>query len=724
MRLKGLFVRKNIFVNVVYSVLFVFVINSFSQPKVKAVYTKNAPNIDGLVTAVEWSQAPIISKFYQREPNPGLPISKKTNVYILYDENYLYFAAECFDIPQDIIAKEKAFDASLKYDDCIQIFLDTFLDHRNGFWFQLSPRGSKGDALISQNGAVFNKQWDGIWYGKSSIQSMGWHAEIAIPFKTLNFKPGLTTWGLKIKRNIPKILEQSFWPSANPDSYKFQISDAGLLEGLEGINQGLGIEISPYGLAGLNRDSTKSNDFTADAGFDIYYQITPGLKSAFTLNTDFARTEVDNRQINLTRFSLHFPEKREFFLDGAGYFNFGIEGIRDNPYANRLIPFFSRRMGLDEHGTPIPIKWGAKITGQIGKWKIGALNIMDEREKGNKNFTVTRVTRDIGAQSSIGFIGTNGNSITDGSNHLYGFDLHWANSQFRGNKNIALTLFGLKSKTAGKPGNDKALGAEFAYPNDLLYVLMGFFQIEENFQTGIGFVPRDNIRESYFKTIVGPRPKKWGLLKIETTVGMDYITDMENSLLSREIYFTPLTFKFNSGEDISFSWYYYYEKLEKDFNIFSTYIIPKETYNFNRFFIIFNTAQKRNFWVTSNFSWGNFYAGEKNSLIIKNGYKINVPLYLGLGYEYNNVKLNVGHFKTNIFRVNANILFSPDIILYNFIQYDNESNKVGWQSRFMWIIKPGNEILLVWNSLSNKSLQHFKIHESSARLKINFNYRF
>jgi len=713
-----------IIVNLIYFVLFVFEIESYSQPGIKAVYTKAPPNIDGLVTAEEWQHASFVNEFYQREPNPGQPISKKTNFYVQYDENYLYFAVECFDSPDDVTAKEKAYDANLRYDDCIHIILDTFLDHRNAFWFQISPRGSKGDALISQNGTVFNKQWDGIWYGKASIQSMGWQAEIAIPFKTLNFKPGLTTWGLKIKRNIPKILEESYWPSANPDAYKFQVSDAGLLHGLEGINQGLGIEFSPYGLAGLNRDSTKSNNFTANAGFDMYYQITPGLKSAFTLNTDFAQTEVDNRQINLTRFSLHFPEKREFFLDGAGYFNFGIGGMRDNPYSNRLIPFFSRRMGLDKDGNPIPVKWGAKMTGQVGKWKMGCLNIMDERESGNKNFTVARIARDIGNQSSIGFIGTNGNSISDGSNHLYGFDLHWANSQFRGNKNIAVTLFGLKSKTTGKTGNDKAFGAEFAYPNDLLSVLTGFFQIEKNFQAGVGFVPRDNIRESYFKTVVGQRPKKWGLLRIESTVGLDYITDMDNLLLSREFYFSPFMFRFNSGEDISFSWYNYFERLEEEFNIFSDYIIPLQTYNFNRYFIKFNTAQKRNFWMTMNFSGGDFYTGKKNSVIIENGYKINVPLYLGLGYEYNDVNLDVGNFSTNIFRVNANILFSPEIVLYNFIQYDNQSNKVGWQSRFIWIIKPGNEILLVWNSISNNSLERLKIYESNTRLKINYNYRF
>ena len=417
---------------------------AFSQPVIRAVKVGTPPHIDGNVTDEVWNEAFVVTDFYQREPNPGAPVSKKTEFLICYDEHHIYFAVKCWDEPEKITAKEMARDVSLGNDDRIQIILDTYHDKRNGYWFQIGPRGSIGDALISENGAAFNKEWDGLWTGKASIKDWGWEAEITIPFKSLGFDKSNTKWGVKFIRHIVSNIESSYWPVANLNTHRFQVSDAATLEGLEGITQGIGLDISPYIVTGLNSRKGEKSEPKLTGGIDLFYQITPSLRSSLTINTDFAETEVDDRQINLTRFSLHFPEKRNFFLNGANYFQFGIEGDDESPVSKRIIPFFSRRMGLDENGMPIPINYGGKLTGQHKNWNIGMLHINDDRNAKNHNFSVMRVSHNIGKQSSAGIIGTYGNTLADTSNMVIGADLKLSTSTFQKNKNVSLHLFGLK----------------------------------------------------------------------------------------------------------------------------------------------------------------------------------------------------------------------------------------------------------------------------------------
>ncbi len=328
---------------------------AFSQPVIEAIRVETPPKIDGFVNEKVWDKAFLTDEFYQREPNEGAPVSRKTEFLTCYDANNIYFAFRCWDDPDKITAKEMARDVSLGNDDRIQVILDTYLDHRNGYWFQIGPRGSIGDAIVSENGAVFNKQWDGLWSGKARITDYGWEAEIEIPFKTLGFDKENDKWGIKFIRHIVNNLESAYWPEANLNTYKFQVSDGGILNGIENITQGIGLDISPYLVTGLDTRKGEKNDPKLTGGVDLFYQITPSMKSSLTINTDFAETEVDDRQINLTRFNLHFPEKRDFFLDGANYFQFGIAADDASPVSKRLIPFFSRRMGLDEYGVPIPI---------------------------------------------------------------------------------------------------------------------------------------------------------------------------------------------------------------------------------------------------------------------------------------------------------------------------------------------------------------------------------
>ncbi|MDH5397170.1 MAG: carbohydrate binding family 9 domain-containing protein, partial [Cyclobacteriaceae bacterium] len=691
-----------------------------------------APVIDGQLEDV-WKQASPITELYQREPNNGELITQPTEVYVMYDAEFLYVGFRCYD-EGDITAKELARDISLAQDDRVQIIFDTFLNGRTGYWFQIGPRGSIGDALVSENGAAFNKQWDGLWEGKAHIHEDGWDAEIAIPFKTMSFDPGQTTWGMKIIRHIKRKLEAAYWPGGNLNTYTFQVSDGGRLEGLEGITQGIGLDIKPYGLVGFDDNRGEKFNPVANIGGDVFYRLTPGLTGALTFNTDFAQTEADSRQINLTRFKLNYPEKRNFFLDGANYFNFGIDGERANSYSKRLIPFFSRNMGLSADGQPIPIIVGGKMTGQVGNWNIGALNILDQRSYGNENFTVGRVSRNIGAQSAAGVIGTFGDAGHHRSNNVLGADLKLATSKFNGNKNLAFTAYGLHSDTENIPGDttsqisgtDQAFGAQVAYPNDLINFLAGYMQIGDQFNAGIGFVPRVGVRESYSNLTIGPRLNKYGIMQVLFGAGMDYITDLNNKQLTGKLDVTPMQIRFLSGDMVSYSLASRYELLDGDFTIFKTHVIPRARYKFLSNSLLLTSAMRRNVWASAQLNWGDFYSGRRQDLILSAGWKINVPLYVGIQYENNHVFLPDGDFAAEIYRVNADILFSPDITLRNFIQYDNLSETIGIQSRFRWIIKPGNELVFAYTPLMSRPLPDspYDLEQNSFRMKLMYTFRF
>ena len=705
--------------------LFLFISTlGIAQPSIKAIYVSKAPVIDGRLNDEAWTTAATIDQLYQREPNLGQPVSEKTMIYVCYDASHLYIGVKCYDDPKKITAKEMARDANLANDDRVQVILDTFLDHRNGYWFQIGPRGSFGDATISENGAVFNKDWNGVWDSKARIMADGWEAEMAIPFKTIGFDKNLSTWGIKFIRHIKRKLESSYWPSANINNYKFQVSDAGLIEGIQQISQGIGLDVSPYAIGGMDTKHDTKNKYHANGGLDLFYQITPSLKSLLSINTDFAETAVDDRQINLTRFDLLFPERRDFFLDGASHFSFGIQSEDANPYGKAIIPFLSRRMGLDSNGLPIPINYAGKLTGAIGKWNIGVMHVNDDHSNGNSNFSVARISRNIGGASSVGVIGTYGNAVSQAENRVGGIDMKLATSKFRGNKNLALILFGLKSITNGLSNNDLSWGGTISYPNDFLNFSLGHHEIGQNFVAGMGFVPRTNIKESYGNIKIGPRPNRWGLLQVYTGIGFDHIVNFSNILETRTISYAPLYLRFKSGEEFSWSISQSYENLEKSFNIFSNYIIPVGQYQFCRQTLNFLTAGSRNFAVSGSYVWGDFYNGSRKDFTAGVNYKIAVPFFIGIKYKQNDVSLPVGNFTARIYQVNANVLFSPDITLYNYFQYDNNSKTIGIQSRFQWIVHPGNEIFIVWTSNISQPMERYIMNESALRFKLKYNIRF
>jgi len=696
-----------------------------AQPEIRIVLTDTPPVIDGKVTEKQWEQAASVKELYQREPHTGEPVSEKTEFLFLYDHHNIYIGIRCSDQPGGITAKELARDVSLGEDDRVQIIFDTFLDGRNGYWFQIGPRGSIGDALLGQNGKDFNKSWDGIWDGKARITDEGWEAELIIPFKTMGFKKGLETWGLKLIRHIKRKSESSYWPATTLDADKFAVSDAGRMTGLEGITQGIGLDIIPYLTGGFSKKNEQDTKPVAGEGIDAFWQITPSLKAAATVNTDFAQTEVDERQINLTRFSLYFPEKRDFFLDGSGYFTFGINGDRENPQATQMIPFFSRRIGLDNNGNPVQIKYGGKFTGKTGNLNTGLLYIKDDNEWNNTGYSAVRLSYNFGSQSSAGIIGTAGNALSGDENFLAGADLRLATSRFLQNKNLIFNIYGVKSFTEGLKNNDLSLGAEINYPNDFLNFRFGYLTIGENFTAGLGFVPRKNINDYYGGITLGPRPANSPVLQIKTGVNYTLITNKtsgETETGQIDINYSGITFV--SGDIIALSSQYHYENLSNGFNIFDTIVIPEGNYGFWRHSITLTSAKRRNLWVLNKFSVGTFYSGHRTDWQIQAGYKICIPVYFGLESDRHWITLKEGDFTAQIYRINLNFLFGPNLTWYNYAQYDNKTERIGFQSRLQWIIRPGKTIFLTWNSPSIDPTERFNPEIYETKIKIKYTVRF
>src|SRR6266850_376834 len=401
------------------------------SPVARARRTTEAIRLDGRLDEADWQWAEPIGPLRQREPIENSEPSEETFVRVLYTDNALYVAVVCRDrSPQEIVSTQLTRDADLDVDDRVTIVLDPFFDHRNGFFFQVNPAGARADGQVSNNSETLSRDWDGIWNAAARITDEGWIAEIEIPFKTLRFKPGQSVWGFNVERQIKRRQEIDRWAAPRQNIWIGNLAEAGRLEGLDGVRQGLGLDVRPY-LSGGEENSGRK--FTG--GLDIFQNITPNLNAAVTVNTDFAETEADIRQVNLTRFPLFFPEKRTFFLEGAGVFD--IAGLANT---TDIRPFFTRRIGIhgneDIGGGQVPIGLGAKLVGRQSDYNIGVLDVetrdLPEASLRRQNLFAARVSRNLFEQSWIGAIVTNGNPDGIGSNNLLGADARFATSKFRG----------------------------------------------------------------------------------------------------------------------------------------------------------------------------------------------------------------------------------------------------------------------------------------------------
>lgn len=694
-----------------------------TRPSATVLRVEKPPIVDGRLDEECWQHAVPIGPLVQVLPVEGARPSEDTDVRLLFDRDTLFVGIRCFDRePNEIIATQMRRDAPLDSDDRVVILLDTFLDRRNGFLFAMNPAGSKVDALVSSNGEDVNAEWDGIWEGKATIDDAGWSVEMAIPFKTLSFKPDLETWGFNVTRYVKRRNESDRWAGARADVQPSQISEAGDVHGFAAIHQGFGLDVVPFFVTKWSNDlSAESNNerLTGRPGFDAFYRITSNLTAAVTVNTDFAETEVDERQINLTRFPLFFPEKRDFFLQDAGIF--GFSDLKEN----ELIPFFSRRIGLTNDGKTIPILAGAKLTGRAEDWNIGLLDVETDTngDTPERNLAVARVSRNVGEQSTIGGIVTRGNPSGTGENLLYGLDGNFRTSTFGEDKNFTASAFALQTYTSGESGSDLAYGASVGYPNDLWNWNLQFREIQSKFDPALGFVPRPGVREYTGQFMYRPRPHT-SIRQITFAVEPELVTGIDNEIQTFAADVTIPAVTLESGDVARIGVGPEFERLDEPFAIFDDVVIPPGDYTFTPVFTQVQTTPKRPVSLDLIAETGEFWDGHHQSVATELSWRPSRYFNGSIAYDQDHATLHDGHFTTHLTIARTTVQFTPDLSWRTLVQFDNDSNSWGVNSLIRWILKPGQEIFLVFNETLQRANGATSPLFEEAAIKLQYTLRF
>ena len=685
--------------------------------------------VDGQLDEELWRDAAPATDFVQIDPVNGRPATEQTEVRVAYNRNTLYLGVLCFDSePDKWLGYQRRRDEFLSSDDRFMWTIDTFLDAQSGYFFEMNPSGMMGDSLMG--GGIDNRQWDGIWNARVHRSEVGWSIEIEIPFRSLNFDPNSDEWGINFQRTVRRKNEDSIWMGWARNQGLRRMTNAGLLTDIRNVSQGLGLDVKPYALAVTESSPGRgSSAFSpdAEAGVDVFYSPTPGLRSVLTVNTDFAQTEVDQRQVNLTRFSLFFPEKRDFFLDGAPFFAFG------SPSSGDLIvnPFFSRRIGLTRTGLPQTINYGGKLTGQMGRQDVGFLQVGTGEDTGTvgEEFTVGRVRRRILAQSYFGGIYTRRDPHGDSSSirQTAGADFRLATSRFRGSQNLEATGYYLRATNLVGSGAN-SFGFTAAMPNDLWNLQMSSRQVDERFDPAIGFVTRRGYRRYQPSVEYGPRPRgNTYVRRYSFSSALDVQTDMQNELLVRSVDLKVFDVSLHSQDSLSATVSNNYERLDAPFTPSPGITLPLGAeYETNVFTLRTATANRRVLAASTIVETGGYYSGSKQTLGVNLTLRARPGLIVYASAEWNRVRLPEGNFDTRLYRLVGETQFSPWIALVNNFQYDSVSAVLGWQSRFRWILRPGSDVYFVYthNWLDDAVQSRFTTLDRRIASKVLYTHRF
>ena len=701
----------------------------------EAYRTYQSIEIDGEFNEEDWQNAQSITQLIQYEPAEGELISQPTEVRILYDAEEIYFGFTCYDTDiSKMVANEMRRDGSgqdgLRENDHVSILLDTYNDQRNGFFFRVNPLGAKEDIALINSGESRNQAWDAIWTCRTKINADHWTAEIGIPFSQLRFsKSDEMTWGLNLGRSLMRNQEDATWaPLSKAHGFfaRYRTDTLGNLVGLKGITPPRNLELLPYILPGLNRiEAEKKTDGVFDIGLDLKYGITSNLTTDVTFNTDFAQVEADQEQVNLTRFSLFFPEKRPFFLEGAGLFDFGIPrtSFRRPP---PLLLFYSRRIGLAE-GHAVPIIGGGKITGKAGPYGIGIINVLADQfhtdpsvtdeddivDVSKTNYSVLRLKRDISKGSSVGIIGINKQGA-DAYNRAGGLDFTYRPTE-------SFDIRGLWARTfeADVSGQNNALYLGSVWRNRDLRLEGSYTDIDENFNPDAGFIQRQGIRRINGQMRYSPRLGKFRIRQIYTGPEFDFILNQDNQLETQEITLTNY-FRFESGSYIGFLPKRTTEHLDEDFEIRSGVIIPPGEYSFTEMMIRGSTDDTKALTGQYSVNFGNFYNGSRWGFTLNGGFKPNGRFNIEPIFQFNRVTLPNDAFNASIFGARVAYSFSTTLFAKIFAQWNSDDEVISTNFLLNYIYRPGSDFYLVFNQIYDSGGAKTELDESTVVAKMTY----
>jgi len=652
--------------------------------------TSSPPVIDGRLDDDVWRNAAVVDDFHQVLPDDGSAPTEATTVRVLYDDDFLYIAADLRDSTPELIRATQLIQGRLfDADDRFFVTVDSFNNRRNDYFFQVNANGIRREAL-RENNARFIEEWQTIWHAQSAVNDDGWSTEIAIPFKSISFDPGSDTWGINFGRGVTRKQEFTMWSSYERQNWP---AYAGEMSGIDGIEQGLGLDIRPA-IVLRRRDDYVIPETTNDIepSLDVLYRITPSLNAAFTVNTDFSTTEVDDQQVALDRFSLFVPEKRDFFLQDAGIFEFGNIDTNGRP-------FFSRRIGLSSNGDPVGLDAGAKLTGRLGRFSVGALAIRQEayEEVDATDLLVARASANVLEESSVGFIATHGDPGSNDENSLLGIDFLYRNSDGIFGQIVQGQLWAQQTQTNGLTADNSAYGAKFEMPNDRIAAWIAAMEIQENFNPALGFVNRTGIRQASGGFRYRHRPETGPWRAINHRLNATLVTDMRGELLTGLFRVSPVHFYSHNGDSLYFDWQRSRENVEQDFDLFDRLLVPAGNYEFDRYRAEIATGSQRPVSIVLSVQNGGFFGGSRLEKFAEFQWRQSAHLFVSLSLTENDVQLPSGEFTSRLASLRGDFAFNSSWSWSNLVQYDNTAEVFGVNSRLRFMPTAGREILLVLN---------------------------
>ena len=679
------------------------------RKQMTAVQATTPITIDGALDEDVWTRAIPAADFVQADPVEGVPATEITEVRVAYDADYLYIGATMHDSdPDAIVVNEIRKDFAGRDQDTFEVLLDTFADRRNGFVFSTNSRGAKADTQIANEGRDVNTNWDAVWWVQSRRTADGWTAEFRIPFKTLRFEAGEgKRWGINFARRVRRKNELSYWSPVSRAYSIFRASSAGTLDGLPALRQGRNLRIKPFLAAGAVRGvGGREFDRNVTAGVDIKAGITPSLTFDATINPDFAQAEADEQQVNLTQFSLFFPEKREFFLENAGIFYFGDiprnsrSVARFRPPEEDLLLFFSRRIGLSDAGEQQDLHGGVRLTGRADGFTLGLMTMQSKEEGGrpSTNYTVARLKRDLFKSSDVGAIilsrEPNGDSAD--FNRVVGVD-----TNFRFFKNLSLNGFFARSESRGVTTDQDSSKASIGWEDSKKRLQASIMKIGEGFRDDLGFVRRSGVTRQFYDAAFYPEPavlKRHGVRRIEPHARIWNYYDPSGELVSRLGHVANQT-TWNNGSYMEYAFEPRVEMITKPFNLAPGVSIPAGRYDWIQHLLLFEGDHSRALSGSIRYTTGGFWSGSQHNVQSSVLYRPNYRIVFDLGLQVTKITLDLPKtdFTTTLVNLRTGYSFSSNMFLDTLLQYRNDLKQFSANVRFNLIHRPLSDFFIVYN---------------------------
>ena len=706
------------------------------------VRTDTPPVIDGVLDDAVWSRAAVVDDFHQSQPIEGTEPTERTEIHLLYDDDALYIGGRFWDSEPDRIAAGTLRHRTLRLgdDDRIAVVLSPYNDRRSGYKFETNANGVKHEAIyqnVSQNLPV----WNTIWDAASTINQEGWATEMAVPFKSISFDPDTDTWGINFSRAVRRKSEEISWVSRNRS---YNPSIVGTATGFTGLNQGVGLDVVPSVSLSQRRVYGPPSRFSdTRPSLDMFYKITPSLNGALTLNTDFSATEVDSRQVNLTRFNLFFPEQRTFFLQDTDIFEFGRIGGSSGSDVNRSTsrssrengrPFFSRRLGLSRSGQPVDLDYGGKVSGRVGRWSVGGLAVR-QAEFGpieDSDVFAGRASLSILDESAVGVIVTDGDPNSNLDNSVVGVDFRYLNSRLANSRVLEADAWFQQSTTEGLSGDDRAFGLGLRAPNRSgLRWGLALKEVEQNFNPALGYVSRAGVRDQTANLGYAHFIREGPLVSFFAGIDAQRIELVDGGLQTQVVTFRPLEISNRTRDGLVVRYLSTDEVLARPFRIYRDpldasrdVVIPRGHYSFDEGLLEISTGSYRKLAGGVTYRAGDFFGGERTNIGADLIWRPTKHFTFKFDYDWNDIEVPQGAFVTRLVQLTTEIPFSSDLSWVNFIQYDNVSETVGINSRIHWVQQDGREAFVVLNHNLQDLDRDNSFDETLSDLSVKVNYTF